>query len=145
MSTVQFHKWKTYQSAISWQTKVLCEYDFKISLVLFLCSIIIDILYTLDSASLLVKLKPRIDSSGYPHLNRWRPCWSFPLTNKRLKTAITFILWIVLKCIWNRVNLFKFLVSKKIENIRIFSFHGNDLSLQSRLQFLNCRTIRCII
>jgi hypothetical protein len=38
----------------------------------------IDILYKLDSASLLVKLKPRI-FQRLPHLNRWRPCWSFPL------------------------------------------------------------------
>ena len=51
--------------------------------------IAIDVLYTLDSASLLVKLKPRAQeySSGYPHLNRWRP-----LANKRLKPTITFII-----------------------------------------------------
>jgi hypothetical protein len=66
---------------------------------------IIDILYTLDCASLVVKLKPRI-FSGYPHLNRWKPCWSFPLSNKRLKiNTITFIIWIVWKCISNRFKL----------------------------------------
>ena len=31
---------------------------------------------------------------------------------------------------------------KEIENIQIFSFHGNIPSLQSRVQFLNCRIIR---
>ena len=53
------------------------ELVFGIGLVLvkpLLCYVLsIDILYTLDSASLLVKLKPEY-SSGYPHLNRWRPC-----------------------------------------------------------------------
>jgi hypothetical protein len=50
---------------------------------------IIDILYRLDSASLLVKLKPRI-FQRLPHLNRWWPCWSFPLANKRLKNNNNF-------------------------------------------------------
>jgi hypothetical protein len=60
-------------------------------LYVYSCDWTIDILYTRDSASVLVKLKPRI-FQRLLHLNRWRPCWysSHALANKRLKNNNNF-------------------------------------------------------
>ena len=52
---------------------------------------VIDILYTLDSASLLVRLKPRI-FQRLPPFEQIAAMLVVPLTYKRLKTTITFII-----------------------------------------------------
>ena len=50
----------------------------------------IDISYTLDSASVYQKVKPKI-SAVSPHNNRRRPYWSFPLIKKCYRKRCTFL------------------------------------------------------
>ena len=50
----------------------------------------IDISYTLDSASVYQKAKPKI-STVSPHNNGRRPYWSFPLIKKMLQKHYTFL------------------------------------------------------
>ena len=91
----------------------------------------IDILYTLDSASVYQKVKPKI-SAVSPHNNRRRPYWSFPLIEKMLQKTLyfsAFVYYIICSCI--KENLLSTLSISAIQNIQIIMLRVNSVGTTS--------------
>ena len=97
------------------------------------CTYSIDISYTRDSASACQKVKPKI-SAVFPHNNRRRPYWSFPLIKKFQRKHYTFCICVLI--------LFRFIVNfVHFRNTKYTNYHapcqlcGNDQRLRSGFNF----------
>ena len=89
----------------------------------YLCVMPIDISYSLDSASVHQKVKPKILAVS-PHNNRRWPYWSFPLIKKMLQKS--FI----------KDDLYSTLCTSAIQNTHIpCQLRGNDQRLRSGFNF----------
>ena len=105
----------------------------------------LNISYTLDSASVHQKVKPKF-SAVSPHNNRLRPYWSFPLIKKMLQKTLhfsAFVYWILFSCI--KEDLLSTLSISAIQNTQTVSTLRERPAPAIRLQFSPAHSVGCTI